>query len=40
MYFDIINLIAKEGYGGENVSRLIRWCGNKIKNGDYFIDFY
>lgn len=40
MYYDIINLIAKEGYRGENVSGLIRWCGNKIKNGYFFIDFY
>lgn len=40
MYSDIINLIAKEGYKGESVTKLIRWCGNQIKKGNYFIDFY
>lgn len=40
MYSDLINLIAKEGYKGEDVNKLIRWCGNKIKNGYNFIDFY
>jgi len=40
MYSDIINLVAKEGNKGENVSKLIRWCGTKIKNGIYYINDY
>ncbi len=40
MYSDIINLIAREENIGENVSKLMRWCGTKIKRGIYYINDY
>ena len=40
MYSDVINLIAREGNIKENASKLIRWCGTKIKQGIYYINDY
>lgn len=40
MYSDIINLIGREENIGENISKLMRWCGTKIKQGIYYINDY
>jgi len=39
MYSDIINLIIREGYKGEEYNQLIIWCNYKIRFGEIFIDF-
>ena len=39
MYSDIINLIVREGYIGENYNQLILWCNYKIRLGKTFVDF-
>ena len=39
MYSDIINLILREGYKGEEYNQLIIWCNYKIRFGEIFVDF-
>ncbi|MFX0000682.1 MAG: hypothetical protein ACFE9Q_05825 [Candidatus Hodarchaeota archaeon] len=39
MYSDIINLIIREGYIGENYNQLILWCNYKIRLGKTFVNF-
>ena len=39
MYSDIINLIIREGYIGDNYSKLILWCNYNIRLGKTFIEF-
>ncbi|HEC36734.1 MAG TPA: hypothetical protein ENI29_00770 [bacterium] len=38
MYSDIINLIIREGYLGENYKQIIIWCNYKIRLGKYFVE--
>ena len=38
MYSDIINLIIREGYIGENYKQIIIWCNYKIRLGKYFVE--
>jgi len=37
MYSDIINLIIREGYDGENYKQIIVWCNYKIRLGEIFL---
>lgn len=39
MYSDIINLIIREGYVGENYNEIILWCNYKIRLGKTFVEF-
>ena len=39
MYSDIINLIIREGYIGENYNEIILWCNYKIRLGKTFVEF-
>ena len=39
MYSDIINLIFREGYVGENYNEIILWCNYKIRLGKTFVEF-
>ena len=39
MYSDIINLIIRGGYVGENYNEIILWCNYKIRLGKTFIEF-
>ena len=39
MYSDVINLILREDYKGENYNRLILWCNYKIRLGKTYIEF-
>ncbi len=39
MYSDIINLIIREGYKGEEYNQLIIWCNYKIRFGEIFVEF-
>jgi len=38
MYSDVINLIIREGYDGENYRQIIVWCNYKIRLGETFLD--
>ncbi len=38
MYSDVINLIIREGYDGENYKQIIVWCNYKIRLGETFLD--
>ena len=39
MYSDVINLIIREGYIGDNYSKLILWCNYKIRLGKTYLEF-
>lgn len=39
MYSDIINLIIREGYLGEEYKQLIIWCNYKIRLGNLYIEY-
>lgn len=39
MYSDVINLIIREGYIGEQYSQLILWCTYNIRLGKTYLDF-
>ncbi|MFX0003045.1 MAG: hypothetical protein ACFFAA_06680 [Promethearchaeota archaeon] len=39
MYSDVINLILREDYKGENYNKLILWCNYKIRLGKTYIEF-
>lgn len=39
MYSDIINLIIREGYLGEEYKQLIIWCNYKIRLGNLYVEF-
>jgi len=39
MYSDIINIIVRESYIGEDFNQLIIWCNYNIKNGKFFVKF-
>ena len=39
MYSDIINIIIREGYVGENYNQIILWCNYKIRLGKTFVEF-
>ena len=39
MYSDIINIIVRESYIGEDFYQLIIWCNYNIKNGKFFVKF-
>ena len=36
MYSDIINIIAKENYGGKLYNEILLWCNYNIRQGKYF----
>ena len=38
MYSDIINLIIREGYIGENYNQIILWCNYKIRLGEIYVE--
>ncbi|MCK4382941.1 MAG: hypothetical protein KAW66_06575 [Candidatus Lokiarchaeota archaeon] len=38
MYSDVINLIIRECYDGENYKQIIVWCNYKIRLGETFLD--
>ncbi len=38
MYSDIINIIIRKGYKGEDYNQLILWCNYKIRTGEIFIE--
>ncbi len=38
MYFDIINLIIREGYTGENYKQIMIWCNYKIRLGEFLVE--
>ncbi len=38
MYSDIINLIIREGYIGENYNEIILWCNYKIRLGETYVE--
>ena len=39
MYSDIINVIIREGFNGENHKQLLLWCNYKIRLGGIFVEF-
>ncbi len=39
MYSDIINIIIREGFVGENYNQIILWCNYKIRLGKTFVEF-
>ncbi|MFW9990404.1 MAG: hypothetical protein ACFFC3_17315 [Candidatus Odinarchaeota archaeon] len=39
MYSDIINLIVREGYIGEEYKQLIIWCNYKIRLGKFYLEY-
>jgi hypothetical protein len=38
MYSDLINLIIRKGYRGEDYNQLLLWCNYKIRIGEIFIE--
>ena len=39
MYSDIINLIIRNDYLGEDYNQLLLWCNYKIRIGEVFVEF-
>ena len=38
MYSDIINLIIRKGYIGEDYNQLLLWCNYKIRLGKSYVE--
>ncbi|MFW9782148.1 MAG: hypothetical protein ACFFFB_07685 [Candidatus Heimdallarchaeota archaeon] len=39
MYSDIINLLVRNNYSGDNFNRIVIWCNYNIKQGNLFVKF-